>query len=66
MFSVISKEDGGTYLQAGIDYKKAKHERDLTRINGTVDRDIWELNILTTNAFYNPQDNSINIIPGFF
>lgn len=66
MFSVTSKEDGGSYFQSLLDYRKASHERELTRINGTIDRDIWELNILTTNAFYNPQDNSINIVPGFF
>ena len=66
MFSVTSKEDGGSYFQAILDYEKANREREMTRINGDVDRDIWELNILDTNAFYNPQDNSINIIPGFF
>ena len=36
----------------------------LTLINGQVDREIWNLDILETNAYYNPSDNSINIIRG--
>ena len=66
MFNVTPKEEGGSYYQNVIDYRKAVRERNLTLINTTVDRDIWMFDILDNNAFYNVQDNSINIIPGFF
>ena len=39
-------------------------EEDCSHTNGKVDRDIWTFDILETNAYYNPQDNSINIILG--
>ena len=36
-----------------------------TYTNGKVDKEIWlNQDLLITNAFYNPQENSINIIPG--
>ena len=66
MYYVTPKEEGGTYLQAMIDYAKCDHEEKLTHINGKVDKELWEINILSTNAYYNPTNNSINIIPGFF
>jgi putative endopeptidase len=37
---------------------------DYQKINGKVDHEIWDFDILETNAYYNPQDNSINIILG--
>ena len=40
------------------------HEQDVSHTNGTVDRDIWGFDILTANAYYDPQDNSINLILG--
>jgi putative endopeptidase len=66
MYTVTSKKDGGTYLQAVVDYKTATHEYDMSKLNEKWDKDIWLVDILETNAFYLPQDNSINIIPGFF
>ncbi len=39
-------------------------EIELNKINGKVDRDIWGINILETNAYYDPSYNSINIILG--
>ena len=66
MYFVTPKEEGGTYLQAMIDIAKADHEEELTHINGKVDKELWDVNILSTNAYYNPTNNSINIIPGFF
>lgn len=66
MYYVTPKEEGGTYLQAMIDYAKSDHEEKLTHINGKVDKELWGINILSTNAYYNPTNNSINIIPGFF
>ena len=32
--------------------------------NGRIDPEIWDLDILEANAYYNPYDNSINIILG--
>ena len=39
-------------------------KEDCSHTNGRVDRDIWTFDILEANAYYNPQDNSINIILG--
>ncbi|WP_024865058.1 M13 family metallopeptidase [Butyrivibrio sp. FCS014] len=66
MYRVTPKEDGGSYLQAVLDYREAGWEDMRSRINTAVDKDIWNVNILDTNAFYDPVTNSINIIPGFF
>ena len=37
---------------------------DAELVNGTVDHDIWYFDILEPNAYYNPRENSINIILG--
>ncbi len=66
MYKVTGKEDGGSYLNAILDYKEASYEDALDKINKTVDKELWRLDILETNAFYEETDNSINIIPGFF
>lgn len=41
-----------------------EEELDRTRTNGKVDHEIWDFDILEANAYYNPQDNSINMILG--
>ncbi len=66
LYKVTSKKDGGTYIQALIDYRKAEHQIDIERINTRLDPDIWVVDILETNAFYAPSLNSIFIIPGYF
>lgn len=66
IFHVKSKAEGGTYFEALMSYYNAIDKQQRSRINGRVDKEIWGIDILTTNAFYNPTDNSINIIPGFF
>ena len=33
-------------------------------LNGKMDHEIWNMDILETNAYYNPQESSINIIRG--
>ena len=66
MYHVTGKEDGGTYIDALNDIRNSNREKELSKINGKVDRELWDLDILETNAFYSPEDNSINIIPGFF
>ena len=60
------KENGGTYIDAQKAIAKGIIKRQLSHINQKVDKDIWGIDILDTNAYYNPEDNSINIIPGFF
>ncbi len=37
---------------------------DVSNTNGTVDKDTFELSCLEANAFYNPLNNSINILVG--
>ncbi|MBO4375092.1 MAG: M13 family metallopeptidase [Lachnospiraceae bacterium] len=66
VYDVKSKEDGGTYFEAKIDYNKALRKKNIQKINTEKDPDIWVEDILMTNAYYMPADNSINIIPGFF
>ena len=66
MYTVTAKKDGGTYLKALLDYSEASEKDALSKLNKTIDKEIWNVDILETNAYYNPVDNSINIIPGFF
>ncbi len=66
MYVIKSRADGGTFIEAIVDLRVAGRKDVLRRLNTKIDPDIWLVDILTTNAFYNPQDNSINIIPGFF
>ena len=40
------------------------YEQDIARINQKVNKDIWDVNTLEANAFYDPQSNSINILLG--
>ena len=39
-------------------------EKDKSHTNQKVDKDIWSFSILDTNAYYEPSDNSINILLG--
>ncbi|MBO6134888.1 MAG: M13 family metallopeptidase, partial [Lachnospiraceae bacterium] len=66
IYQIKSKENGGTYIDAQKAITKGIIKRQLSYINQKVDKDIWGIDILDTNAYYNPEDNSINIIPGFF
>lgn len=63
---VTAKEDGGSYLTAVEDLYTAKHEMQINKINTTVDKELWLMDPLMTNACYVPSANSINILPGFF
>ena len=66
-YSVYSVKEDGNVITARLDHAKAKEQQDISKMNGAVDREIWEgIDILETNAYYNPYVNSINIIPGFF
>ena len=52
IYVVKSKEEGGTLLQAILDYGEALRKDSLSRLNTTIDRDIWMVDMLDTNAFY--------------
>lgn len=65
-FQIKSKEHGGTYLDAQKSLIKGIIARQMSHINGKVDNDIWQIDILETNAFYAAFENSVNIIPGYF
>lgn len=66
IFQFNSKEKGGSYADAQKAIAKGIIKRQMSQINGKIDRDIWEIDILDTNAYYAPWDNSVNIIPGYF
>ena len=66
MYKVVSKEDGGTYFRAILDYNSGKEQELLSKLNTKVEPEIWTDDILDTNAFYDFQSNTIIIIPGFF
>ncbi len=59
-----SKEDGGSYFAAINELSKCYTEMDKKKINTKVDHEIWDFAITDVNAYYNPSDNSINIIAG--
>ncbi|MBR6486672.1 MAG: M13 family metallopeptidase, partial [Lachnospiraceae bacterium] len=65
MFFVTPAKDGGSYFEAKLDHDESIMKRELSHVNGKVDKDIWGVDILETNAFYSQQKNSINIIAGF-
>ncbi len=65
VFQFASKENGGTYFDAQKALIKGVIARQMSRINGKVDNDIWQIDILETNAFYAAFENSVNIIPGY-
>ena len=43
---------------------KFNQEYNRSLLNTKVDHELWNFDILEANAYYNPQDNSINIIRG--
>ncbi len=62
-----SFDEGGTLLDAVVAIKRYKEDRQAKRVNQKRDRSYWDRNdcpTLYTNAFYDPQDNSINILAG--
>lgn len=56
--------DGMSYTDMMKTLKKFYDKKNQAYTNQKVDREDWNLNILECNAFYNPQDNSINIVLG--
>lgn len=55
---------GLSYLECLKAISEFNQELDHKNTNGKVDKDLWSVDTLETNAFYNPMDNSINIILG--
>jgi len=55
---------GLSYIDCRKEISRFNREENCSHTNGTVDRDIWKFDILETNAYYNPTENSINIILG--
>ncbi|MCR5356273.1 MAG: M13 family metallopeptidase [Lachnospiraceae bacterium] len=47
-----------------VQISKFNMELDRSHTNGKVDHELWDFDILEANAYYNPQDNSINLILG--
>ena len=66
-YSNYSVNEDGDILTARLDRAAADKQRDIGRMNEPVDKELWgDIDIIETNAYYEPKDNSINIIPGFF
>ena len=62
-YSGLSLEGRGYYdcIKAIADFN-TEYNRSL--LNTKIDHELWNFDILETNAYYNSQDNSINIIRG--
>lgn len=57
-YSVYSVKEDGNVITARLDHAKAKEQQNIGKMNGAVDREIWEgIDILETNAYYNPYVN---------
>jgi len=65
MFRIVTKEEGGTFAQAALGLREAVRQQKCGRINQPVNADYWDLNLLDSDAYYRPEENSINIIAGF-
>lgn len=55
---------GLTYFECREALERRAREDDMKRVNGKVDNDYWDTDILMVNAYENHQKNSINIILG--
>ena len=55
---------GLSYLDCQKAISDFSQALDVSHVNGRVDKELWSSNILDANAYYNPMDNSINIILG--
>ncbi len=58
------KLDGLGYYDCIRAISKFELAYNQSLLNGKVDHSLWGFDILETNAYYNPSDNSINIIRG--
>ncbi|NLG04839.1 MAG: M13 family metallopeptidase, partial [Clostridia bacterium] len=53
-----------SFYEATLKIALTELERDIKYVNQKVDPDEWGVDILVCNAFYNPMNNSINIMLG--
>ena len=61
------RDNGGNLVDAHLQIDAFKWKLSMAQVNEKVDKDAWLQNEIPTsvvNAFYNPQDNSINICAG--
>ena len=64
-------QDYTTLSLDGLNYRECRQRisafddaQNAAKTNQPVERGYWDMNTLDANAFYNPQDNSINILLG--
>ena len=62
--SFTGAEKGGNLISAQDEVGAYWVKRMQSRINGTVDRDLWTSRIQQVNAFYDPSQNSITLCGG--
>lgn len=55
---------GLSYYDCGKALQKYNLKEDASHTNAKVDKQLWDFSTLEANAYYNPQDNSINILLG--
>ena len=56
--------DGLGFYDSVVAISRFAHDYNVSLLNTAVDPELWGMNILETNAYYNPQNNSINILRG--
>ncbi|MBQ8067531.1 MAG: M13 family metallopeptidase [Solobacterium sp.] len=56
--------EGLSYYECRKAVSQFNENVDAAKTNGKVDPELWNLDILEPNAYYNPADNSINMILG--
>ena len=56
--------DGLGYYDCMDAISRFETDYNISLLNTKVDHDLWNFDILETNAYYEPQENSINIIRG--
>lgn len=59
-----SKAEGGTYIGALQAIGRYELQKEQEKINQKVDPDLWNMSTRQVNAYYSPNDNSINILCG--
>jgi putative endopeptidase len=57
--TIKSPEEGGTFLQNGMNISKWRTEKDIAKLDKPVDKTEWGMSPQTVNAYYNPAYNEI-------
>ena len=61
---LLAPEEGGLYIDNFLACHKASADHVFETRNEPVDKDTWYMTPQTVNAYYAPQDNSINLLAG--